>query len=219
MSRANGVRPPRRPGPVRGFSQAPALWLIAGVVCGLVIILTVTGIQSSGDSGGRGAAPGGAPSFGDPASEPEVPPSGPATAGAPVPAPTAPSIPLEAKASPAPGVTIAVGQFEAVDGEAERAGDVAGPAIRFTVSVSNATADPLSLSASLVNLYYGSDVVPAAELNKPGGMALPESVAPGATGSGTFVFTVPEDERDRVFITMDYLIGSPVIAFEGAVPD
>jgi hypothetical protein len=108
--------------------------------------------------------------------------------------------------------------MEAIQGEAERAGEVAGPAVRFVVTVTNTTAQPVSLATALVNVYYGADATPAGELAKPGGSPFPQEVAAGGTAAGTFIFTIPEDERDDVLVTLDYQVGTPVLAFEGAAP-
>ena len=206
------VTPPRP-----RLSRTAALWLTIGIAVAAIIVIVVA--VSLGNPGAPG--PAGATSSPTPAAttpEPEAVPTGPATPGAAVPAPTAPAIPIDDTATPAPGVTVAVGAIESVAGEAERPGDVSGPAVRFTVTVTNSTAKAVSLASALVNLYYGADSVPASELAKPGGVPLPTSVAAGASVAGTFIFTVPENERDDVLITLDYQVGSPVIAFEGSVP-
>ncbi|MCU1409255.1 MAG: hypothetical protein JWM23_1335 [Microbacteriaceae bacterium] len=210
-----------------GSRRAGLLWIVfvAAIVIAIVTVVVI-GMASSGNQASPSAssaprASHGAGSTGSPTPTPT------AGTGASAPGTSAPEeppivvadpIPLEATAEPDPGVTVSVGTFESVQGEAQLAGDVAGPAIRFTVSITNGTAAPVSLSTALVNVYYGSDQSPASELQKPGGAPLPADVAAGATATGTFVFTVPEGERNNVLITVDYRVGDPVIAFQGAVP-
>lgn len=209
--------------------RARLLWI--GVVALIVIVvltLVTIGIASSGNLASPSASPS-APATPDDSGPTDSPsPTAPPGTGTPapiVPAPGDPPIevkdplPIDATAKPEPGVTVTVGAFDAVEGEARLPGDVAGPAIRFTLSITNGTASKVSLASTLVNVYYGADQSPASELQKPGGVPLPASVAPGATAKGTLVYTLPEDQRDDVLITVDYQVGDPVIAFQGAIPD
>lgn len=226
------VTPPRK-----RLSRKATLWIAisaAAVVVLLVILAVVWG--SSARPGATSASPSPTPGQTSPAPEdsaspsasgtpgasaaptPDPQPTTPVTPGAPVPAPTAPPVAIDEPATPAPGVTVAVTAMEAIQGEATRAGDVAGPAIRFVVTVTNTTGQPVSLATALVNVYYGADATPANELSSPGGSPLPQEAAAGGSAAGTFIFTIPEDERDNVLITLDYQVGTPVIAFEGAVP-
>jgi hypothetical protein len=210
-----------------GSRRAGLLWIVfvAAIVIAVVTVVAI-GMASSGNQASPSAssaprASHGAGSTGSPTPKPSAGTDAPApgtSAPEEPPIVVADSIPLTATAEPDPGVTVAVGTFESVQGEAQLAGDVAGPAIRFTVSITNGTTAPVSLSTALVNVYYGSDQSPASELQKPGGVPLPPEVAAGATATGTFVFTVPEGERNNVLITVDYRVGDPVIAFQGAIP-
>lgn len=206
------------------------LWLAvtAAVVLALVTVVAI-GIASARNT----AAPGPSPSApastadADPTVTPTPAPTDHPATGAPSPGAPAPGnppivvtnpLPIEATAKPETGVTVSVGSFEAVEGEAQLPGDVAGPAVRFTLSVTNGTAKTVSLATALVNVYYGAEQLPASELQEPGGVPLPAAVAAGATAQGTLVFTIPEDQRGDVLITVDYQVGEPVIAFQGAIP-
>ena len=40
---------------------------------------------------------------------------------------------------------------------------------------------------------------------------------PGATKSGTYVFTVPADQRNPVTVTVNYSAGAPTLVFTGQV--
>lgn len=117
-----------------------------------------------------------------------------------------------------PGLTAGVEKLEAVTGKAEGPGEVGGPAIRFTVRLRNAGDQPQSLTTTVVNVYYGDKSTPASTLSGPGATPMPDSVAPGAEASATYVFTVPRDGRDKVVITVDYSVDTSVVAFRGRAP-
>ena len=134
------------------------------------------------------------------------------------PPPVQEPVALEEPAAAVPGVVFTIGELEAVDGEARGPGEVAGPSLRFAVSIRNDTAAPVSLTSTVVNFYYGVDQAPATELAAPGGVPLPSDVAAGGTARGVFLFNVPEDGRDLVQIAVDYSAGVPIVLFEGPAP-
>ena len=71
-------------------------------------------------------------------------------------------------------------------------GEVAGPAVRFTLRLRNDSAQEVPLNTTVVNLYYGKAKTPASPLSEPGGAPLPATVAAGGEASGTYVFVVPQ---------------------------
>lgn len=122
---------------------------------------------------------------------------------------------------PAPidgGVTVALDDLEAVEGEASMPGEIAGPSLRFTVTFTNDSDEAYSLLGAVTNVYYGADQIPAIELAEPGGEPFPQEVAAGKSVTGTFVYNVPTDQRDQVRITVDYDAAEPALVFEGAAP-
>jgi cytoskeletal protein RodZ len=136
---------------------------------------------------------------------------------APTPQPTK----TAAISSPAPivkALTAEVTKSEAVQGKAEGPGEIAGPAVRFTIAIKNATGKSIDLSNTVVNAYYGSDSTPAVELQEPGGKAFPRSVANGRSATGVFVFNIAKDQRKRVEVTVDTSVRNPVVAFKGSAP-
>lgn len=125
---------------------------------------------------------------------------------------------LTESAAAIPQLVFSLGALEAVDGEAQGPGEVAGPALRFTLTVRNDTAASVSLASTVVNLYAGVDQAPSMDLAEPGGSPLPDEVRAGRSATGTFVFAVPRDARNPVKIAVDYSAGIPVVVFEGAAP-
>lgn len=132
--------------------------------------------------------------------------------------PTAAPVELTAKKAVKGGVSATITDMTAVQGVATGIGEVAGPAVRFKVSVVNNTAAPLALDRALVDVSYGKDDAPASQLSGPDPVAFPASVAPGATGVGVFIFAVPLDARDTVKIHFNLEAETPIATFAGRAP-
>lgn len=175
------------------------------------------------------------PPPGVPKARPSAPATAPATAPAkePVPVdprnkseqqlatiaqPVAPAVPLTEKKTVRNGITATITGLQAVDGEARGVGEIAGPALRFTVTVSNGTASALKLGTALVNVSYGTDDSPASPLSGPGATEFPLTVAAGASASSTLVFVVPLDQRGKVRISFSLDALTPIAVFEGQAP-
>ncbi|MCL3861289.1 DUF4352 domain-containing protein [Actinotalea sp. K2] len=127
-------------------------------------------------------------------------------------------VPLDETVVVDSGLTVTVQDLEAVEGTGQGAGEVAGPAVRVTVAITNGAAAPTALGAVIVNVTYGADQVPGVELSGPGVKRFSGELAPGDTASGVFVFAVPVGERDRLQITVDHAAGAPIVVFEGSGP-
>ncbi|GER22679.1 hypothetical protein NCCP1664_11760 [Zafaria cholistanensis] len=111
---------------------------------------------------------------------------------------------------------VSVSKMEAIQGKAEGVGEVAGPAVRFVVTVWNTSDKELDLGAAVVTAEYGQDRIPATELSKSGAKAFPATVAAGKDASGTFVFQMPAKERGTVRVLFNQSASEQVVAFEGA---
>jgi len=132
--------------------------------------------------------------------------------------PVAPPVPLVATKVVKSGVTATISELVAVEGEAVGIGEIAGPAIRFKVTVVNGTGAEISLDPAVINVSYGQDDSPASTLSGPGTVPFPTSVAPGTSASGVFVFGVPKDARNVVKIYLNLDAATPIAAFEGQAP-
>lgn len=142
-------------------------------------------------------------------------PSAPAAQPAPQPTRTADIT------KPAPiteELTAKVSKLEAVQGKADGPGEIGGPAVRFTITINNATGRAADLSNAVVNAYYGGASTPAIPLQNPGGTPFPKSVAAGSSASGVFLFNIPPSDRGAVEVTVDTSVKTPVVAFRGAAP-
>ncbi|MHA7304971.1 hypothetical protein ACX80E_06965 [Arthrobacter sp. TMN-49] len=155
------------------------------------------------------------------AAAPTTPGSGPDlgkdAALAAVPQPVAAPVPLDKAVTVNPGLGVSVDNIAAVDGVAEGIGEIAGPAIRFTVVVANNSGKDLTTNNFAVTVEYGKDKIPAVQLSGPGTAAFPPVIANKQTASATFVFNVPLAQRQQVRILTSLNASSPIAAFEGAV--
>jgi hypothetical protein len=159
---------------------------------------------------GDGEQPGDKPSDDDPA---DAEPGG---AADPAARETLDPAPFGAEVTPQRGVTVVVPKVEEVTGESNVPGEVGGPALRFTVDVTNGTGKTLDLRTVVVNAYYGPDRTPASPLLKPGGKAFGSEVGDGDTARGVFVFNVPTEFQDEVELEFDPRIDAPIAIFTGA---
>ncbi|MEV0951853.1 hypothetical protein [Promicromonospora sp. NPDC050249] len=182
--------------------------------------------QSAGSTASAGTGTEGDPEASEPGAD-EVEPSDGATsdpesdggtdeAEAPEPRETLEPRPFDAAATPEPGVTVRVPKVEKVTGEANVPGEVGGPALRFTVELTNGTGKTLDLRTVVVNAYYGADRTPAAPLLKPGGKAFEAEAGADDSARGAFVFNVPAEFQDDVELEVDPGVGKAIVIFTGA---
>lgn len=210
-------------------------WLALAAGAVVVALLITWGVLAS--TAGDGPPPAASPSPGgsvDPSTEASPGPV-PGAAATPVPSGTATPDPV-ATVDPRPGaretlapvpldepveatseVRVELVSIEQVTGVANIAGEVGGPALRVTVEATNSGGAAFETPAVIVNLYMGDDRAPAGTVLEPGSRQFPGSIPAGASASGVFIFTVPEDARDAILIEVDLQVGEPVVLFEGTV--
>lgn len=101
-------------------------------------------------------------------------------------------------------------------GRGANPGEVAGPAVRVTVRLTNGTSAAVPLDSAVVSVYGGRDLARRPP-HRPGRQkrVLAGSVAPGASVTGVYVFNVPADQRDRLQVTVVAVTVTTVL-FEGA---
>lgn len=177
---------------------------------------STTGAEPGSPAATPGRSPGSAPPSGSSKSSPTAPGNSPTDQ--PKPGETRSPVPIKTPAEVKAGLTARITDVEAVKGRANGPGEVAGPAVRFTLTLRNSSADEVPLNTTVVNVYYGKAKTPASPLSAPGGVPLPDRVAAGGEASGTYVFVVPRKARNRVLITVDYSVDVSLVAFRGSVP-
>lgn len=214
------------------------LWLIALAVAAVVVVVVVirlatgghgTTSASTGPGSGASASPSGSPSA---TSSPSSPSSGASPTGTGSTATATPSsgssvlpsqrkpqrVPFTATAQPARGVGLAITKVESVEGVARIRGEVSGPALRLTVTVTNHTSAPVSISAALTNLYYGPDKTPANAIMHPGSKAFPSSVPAHGSATGVVLYTVPKSDRSDVVLEVVLDNALRTVQFDGGCP-
>ena len=159
--------------------------------------------------------------------KPSKRPGGSGSAGPTSVPPSAPTAPSETPSpvttgvgDPAPlgdGVEVTVAKDALVQGEANGPGEVAGPAVRVSVTVENTGKAALPLDTAVLNLYYGPQRTPAETLSGPGVVSLPATVAPGDTATAKFVFKVPTAQLGRVVLEFINLVDQPLLVFSGSL--
>lgn len=132
--------------------------------------------------------------------------------------PVSEPVTLEEPSAVAKGITATVSSMEAIDAEAFGIGEIAGPALRFVITVENTTGEAVSLSNSVVNVEYGPDSLPAVQLTGSGATEFPATVDAGESAATTLVFSIPANERDSIRILLNVEASSPIAAFVGAAP-
>lgn len=131
---------------------------------------------------------------------------------------TAPPVAIDEVADAGTGMTFRLERLEAVDGEANGPGEIAGPAVRVTVVATNDSPSPVLLEGVVVDLTYGAQNTSAAPLSGPGALRFSGEVAPGASATGVYVFDVPVDQRGAVSVIVSYAAAVSPVVFQGQAP-
>lgn len=142
-------------------------------------------------------------------------PTGP-TENADDPPPSRPAVALDEAAEVGDGVSASLVSLDAIEGTATGPGNIAGPALRITVRIENGTDELLSLDGVVVDLASGRDLVPASPLGDPSAAPFTGTVAPGEHADGVYVFTIPEEDRGSVTVSVGYQAGAPLMVFSGS---
>jgi hypothetical protein len=126
------------------------------------------------------------------------------------------AVPLNTTGDFGTGLTVRLSSIAAVKGTATVPGEIAGPAIKLTVVARNGADRAVDLNSVVVFVSFGRERTPASELSE-GARPLTGRVAPDDSRTGTYIYTVPEDEREQLRVEISYSGKAPTVAFEGAV--
>jgi hypothetical protein len=126
-------------------------------------------------------------------------------------------VPLTAPAKFGDGVSASVVGIKAINAKARGIGEVSGPGLQITVQLRNGTAKALSLDTVVVNLADSTNA-PGSPMSGPPAKPFTGSLAAGHDASGVYVFTVPQNRRSRITITMSYSGQSSDVVFVGSAP-
>jgi hypothetical protein len=192
--------------------------LVVAAVVAVVAVLALRGDDDAGTSA-AGADPGAAASTS--AAPPELAPApvtpepaGPTEDATELP-PSLTPVGFDEPAAVGNGITAEVVSLEAIDGTGQGAGNIAGPALRATIRITNGTAAPVSLDGVAVDLAYGPELTPASPLGDPSTAPFAGMVQPSGDAVGVYVFSVPAGDRDLVNLSVGYQAGAPFLVFAG----
>jgi hypothetical protein len=116
------------------------------------------------------------------------------------------------------GVTTRVVETEAVEAEAFMPGEVSGPGLAITVEITNGSDTAINLDSTIVDLVGEGDVY-ATLITPREETALSGDLAPGATSEGTYLFTMPVEDRANVAVQVSYAAPKPTVVFTGSLAD
>lgn len=133
-----------------------------------------------------------------------------------VPVTTAPAVGLTDPADFGGQVSARITRIDPVQAGATLPGEVSGPAVAITVEIANSSAQPVGLDSVTVTLTDAAGN-PAGSIGSAPSAPLAGVLAAGSTANGTYVFTVPVDQRNPVTVTVTYSSGAPTLVFSGPV--
>lgn len=128
-------------------------------------------------------------------------------------------VPLDAVATPEPGLRLSVTRVEEVRSRAEIPGETSRPALRITVRAENATDESVAIGGALTNLYYGPARNAASLVLRPGGRPFPQDLAPGASASSVVVYNVPPEARGDIVLEVSLDATIRRVEFSGDCAD
>ncbi|MCB0998324.1 MAG: hypothetical protein KDB40_03425 [Acidimicrobiales bacterium] len=131
---------------------------------------------------------------------------------------TQPPVSIDDVADAGTGMQFRLERLEAVQGEANGPGEIAGPAVRVTVVATNDSNAAVLVEGLVVDLVYGPDQTSAAPLSGPGVVRFAGEIAPRASQTGVYVFDVPVDQRAEVSVVVSYLASVSPVVFTGPAP-
>jgi len=127
-----------------------------------------------------------------------------------------PAVPLDAAAHFDRALSLRVTEVEAVRGVARGPGEIAGPAVRLTVRLTNRGGRPVSLESVVLAVSYGRDETPAVTLSGPGGRPFGGELGPGRSQSARYVFAIPVAARGDVRVVASYTGAAPAVQLVGS---
>lgn len=116
------------------------------------------------------------------------------------------------------GMTVGISNLAAVPGIADEPGEVAGDAVKVSVTLTNTGTTPADTSSVVVDLEAGPNSTPGLTLRGDGSSTFPASIEPGASATADYVFVVDSAQRSRVSVSVNYSVTAPIAVFEGTAP-
>jgi hypothetical protein len=227
MSTPSSQRPDADRTGLRALLANRRTWAVGAValivLCAIALAMSLGGDQKAPSAAAASTTPGtGSPATTSPAESSPSAGAAPTAAGptVAVPAdlvpPSLAPVGLQDRSTGEDGVAASITTLEAIQGEGRGPGNISGPALRVTVRIDNGTGAPVSLDGVGVELSYGADLTPASPLNDSSAAPFHGTVDQGGSATGVYVFSVPENARDSVTISVGYRAGTPYLVFRGS---
>lgn len=128
------------------------------------------------------------------------------------------AVKLNEKVQVLDGMTVGISNLAAVAGVADEPGEVAGDAVKVSVTLTNTSTAPADTSGVVVDLEAGPNAAPGMALQGSGTTTFPATIAPGASATADYVFVVDSNQRARVSVLVNYTVTAPIAVFEGTAP-
>lgn len=223
-------------------ARRPTRLIAAASVCATLLAGCASGIAHDAASAPSASAPA---SGSAPATNGQAPRARAATSPVPAPRPgnihqrvaartvvTERPVALDAVAHFGTGVTARITSVKAVQVQAVGPGEVSGPGLDIDIEVTNHTAKAIDLGNAVVTItdaegtpgvlmIFAPEASSAVDKDVPAVSAdsfsrpLTGSLAPHATASGTYVFTIPVGHRKPISVNVSYAGNAPVAVFRG----
>ena len=116
------------------------------------------------------------------------------------------------------GIVARVAAVEDIEVDAFMPGEVSGPGVSITVELTNGTDAAVDLDSLSVELVSPGDVY-ATPITTREDTRLVGELAPGASGEGTYVFSIPTADRADVAVRVNYSPPEPTVIFQGDLAD
>lgn len=125
-------------------------------------------------------------------------------------------VPLDETAEFGDAVSAELVDLAAIQAEGQAAGEISGPAIRVMVRLINGTGQPLSLDGVTVIMYFGAELTPAPSISDPETIPFRGSLASGQSAEGGYTFSIAEEDRDNISVTVSHAATSAIVVFNGS---
>jgi hypothetical protein len=202
-------------------TRARTILIAAGAAVVVIVVAIVIAVSvgadpaiAPGPSGSPGASPSptASPTAGAPGDG--TAPADPAAPDPLVGEPVADSVARDATADFGDGVTAVIDGVTPFTAEGSGVGEISGPAVRVAMSITNGSAAAIPLDAVTVNAFSGAGQTPAAPVSSDAA-AVPfsGSLAPGATMTGAYSFSVAADDADSLVVSVSRGAGTPLVVF------
>jgi hypothetical protein len=136
----------------------------------------------------------------------------------PAPTPTVIEAAIDAPADFGDGISARVVTVEDVEVDAFMPGEISGPGVAITVELANGSAEAVNLDNLSVELVMTGNRF-ATPITTQEDTRLVGDLGPGATGEGTYVFSISPEDRTEVAVQVNYAPPKPTILFQGSLLD